>query len=137
MLLAGVVFSVLMCMTHFFSLDRRVSSILTVLTMLGLLFLGNSVGKSLEEGPFIQRFRVFAALFFTALLLSSLRLQFLRLALMMMGTFLVLYLLVGVLPSLAAKYEIGTDDMPFAAWLSVGLLSTMLIKGSFLYLILF
>ena len=137
MLLAGVLFSVLMCVTWFFHFDKRVSTMLTLAAMIALLFWGGDAGRKLEEEPFRRRFRVFAGLFFSALLLSPVRLQFLHMALIMMATFFVLYLLVGILPSLAAKYGIGADDMPFAAWITIGLASTMLIKGSFLYLIFF
>ncbi|OGS12481.1 MAG: hypothetical protein A2285_06010 [Elusimicrobia bacterium RIFOXYA12_FULL_57_11] len=136
-LLAGVAFSLLMCATHIFALGQRASTTLTLLTMLALLFGGKLLNKALQNGTFRLRLGAFAAVFFAALLLSSLRLQFLRMALVMSATFLALYLFVGILPSLSAKYKVGGGDMPFATWLSVGLFSTILIKGSFLYLLLF
>lgn len=137
MLLAGVVFSLLMCAIYIFRLETRISAMLTLLFMLGLIFFGGPLGRFLNEEPRRRRFRVFAVLFFSALLLSPMRGQFLHLALIMMVTFLTLYFMVGILPALAAKYGIGADDMPFAVWLSIGLASTMLIKGSFLYLAFF
>lgn len=136
-LLAGVVFSLLMCATSFFRLQPRTSTMITLAVMLVLLFFGKFFNELVKNKVFARNLGVFSAVFFSVLLLSSLRLQFLHMALMMSGMFFGLYLLVGILPSLAAKYQVGGGDMPFATWLSFGLLSTMLIKGSFLYLILF
>ena len=137
LLTAGVVFSLLMCATHFWELGRRVSVTVTLLVMVALLFSGNILNEVLKSRLFRIRLGFFSAVFFSALLLSSLRLQFLRMALVMSATFLALYFPVGILPSLAQKYEIEIGDMPFATWLTVGLLFTMLIRGSLLYLALY
>ncbi|HNW45321.1 MAG TPA: hypothetical protein PKI19_12510 [Elusimicrobiales bacterium] len=136
-LVAGVAFSLLMCLSRLMQLERRTSTMLTLVVMLALLFGGRRLNAALENRAFMLRLGAFSAVFFSALVLSSLRLQFLRMALFMSVTFFALYFLVGILPSLSEKYKVSGVDMPFATWLSVGLLFTILIKGSFLYLFLF
>lgn len=136
-LLAGTVFSLLMCLTRVLHLARTAAAMLTLSVMIGLLFFGTVSNTLVENKAFRTKLGIFSGLLFAGLLVSPLRLQFLHMTVMMLLTFLVLYMLVGVLPALAAKYELGREDMPFAAWLSAGLLSTLVIKGSFLYLLLF
>ncbi|HAF95864.1 MAG: hypothetical protein A2X34_07220 [Elusimicrobia bacterium GWC2_51_8] len=137
LLLVGTVFTLLMWGTNFFGLSKYVAVTLTALLMLALLFSGGFLSRATENRLFRLLLGAFSALLFSALLLSSLRLQFLRMALFMTAMFLVIYLLINILPGLASKYNIKIGDMPFATWLSIGLLFTILLKGSFLYLAFF
>ncbi|MCX5792344.1 MAG: hypothetical protein NTY45_09055 [Elusimicrobia bacterium] len=132
----GVAFSLALCATRFWRLNQRVSTMLMLCIMLAMLFFREYFNKLVADRAFRLRLGIFAAVLFSALLLSPLRPDFLHMALFMFLMFTALYLMVGILPSLAAKYGIVTGDMPFATWLTAGLLATMVIRGSFLYLAL-
>ncbi len=133
---AGAAFSLAMCATRLLRLGPRVSNMLMLCIMLALLLCRSYFNGLIKNRKFLLGLGVFSAVLFSALLLSPLRAEFVHMALIMLGMFTALYFLVGILPSLGAKYGIVADDMPFATWLSAGLLATILIRGSFLYLVL-
>lgn len=130
-------FSAIMCAVYLFDIDRRVSVSAMLTAMLAMFLAKNLLKRAIENRAFVLLFRAFTVITAAVLLSSPMRGQFLKMALFMSAFFVGIILLSEVVPGLSEKYKLQKENMPFALCLSLGLVSTVLLKGSFLYLVMY